>query len=67
MLRLLGWPVDTDSATVLAIVGAAGLVIDLVLKLALSRACGRALRRAVDLEAAKANRSASTPLALHLD
>ena len=67
MLRLAGWRVDTKAATTLAIAGAAGVVLDLVLKLTLSRPWGRALKGAVDLEAAKANRSSEAPLALHLD
>jgi uncharacterized membrane protein YidH (DUF202 family) len=39
----------------------AALVADLVLKLALSRPCGRVLAAAVDLEAAEANRRAEGP------
>jgi hypothetical protein len=42
--------------------GAGGaLVVDLALKLALSRPCGRLLARAVDLDAADANRRAEEP------
>lgn len=67
MLRLAGWRVDTKTAASLAIAGAAGLVLDVVLKLTISRPCMRALGAAVDLEAAKANRSLEAPLALHLD
>lgn len=40
---------------------AAALVADLILKLALSRRCGRALAAAVDLDAATANRRAEGP------
>lgn len=66
-LRLSGWPVDAPVSQSLAIAGAIGVVADLVLKLALSRPCGRRLASAVDLAAAKANRSSDVPLALHLD
>ena len=41
---------------ILAAYGAIGLVVDLVLKLALSRPCGRLIATAIDLDAAKANR-----------
>jgi hypothetical protein len=47
--------------------GAIGIVLDVVLKLALSRPCGVALAGAVDLEAAKSNRSSDVPLTLKLD
>jgi len=67
MLRLMEFPVDGDAARSLAFAGAAGVVLDLGLKLALSGPCGRRLAGAVDLEAAKANRSSEAPLALHLD
>lgn len=67
MLRLAGRGADSKAASALAIAGAAGVVLDLVLKLALSRPYGRMLREAVDLEAAKGNRSAEASLALHLD
>jgi hypothetical protein len=67
LLALDGLEVDASAARVLAIGGLAGLVVDLALKLALSRPCGRVLARAVDLAAATANRSSETPLSLHLD
>jgi hypothetical protein len=67
LLRWLGWRVDTGAVRVLAVCAAIGLVVDLVLKLALSRPWGSALARAVNLAAAKANRSSEEPLALHLD
>ena len=67
LLRLFGWGVDTSRVRVLALTGAIGVVVDLVLKLALSRPCGRALAAAVDLAAAKGNASSETPLTLHLD
>jgi hypothetical protein len=51
----------------LAVAGAVGVVLDVVLKRMLSRPCGRALAGAIDLEAAKANRSSEVPLTLHLD
>jgi len=67
LLRYAGWRTDTQAASALAIAGAVGLVLDLVLKLALSRPCGRALAGAIDLQAAQANQSSETPLSLHLD
>jgi hypothetical protein len=67
LLSLSGWRVDASAARALGAVGAVGVVVDLVLKLALSRPCGRALAGAIDLEAAKANRSSEVPLTLHLD
>jgi hypothetical protein len=67
LLRLAGWRVDEGAVRTLAIAGAAGLALDVVLKLTLRAACGRALRPAVDLAAAKSNRSSEAPLALHLD
>lgn len=67
MLRFWGWRVETDAVFALAVSGAAGVVLDLVLKLALSRPCGRLLAEAIDLDAAQANRSSDEPLALHLD
>jgi hypothetical protein len=67
LLRLVGWRVDASAVRRLAIAGAAGLALDVVLKLTLQKACGRALRRAVDLAAAKSNRASEAPLALHLD
>jgi len=67
VLRLSGWSVDTEATLGLAVSGAAGVVLDLVLKLLLSRPCGRMLAGAVDLAAARANRSSNEPLTLHLD
>jgi hypothetical protein len=67
VLRLMGYRVDSVAVRSLAVVGAGGVVLDLVLKLMLSRPCGRALASAIDLEAAKANRSSELPLELHLD
>jgi hypothetical protein len=67
MLRVSGLGADAATARVLAVTGAAGFVVDLVLKLVLSRRCGRLLASAVDLASAKANRSAEVALALHLD
>jgi hypothetical protein len=67
LLRLSGWRVDAPSVRSLAVAGAFGVVLDVVLKLTLSRRCGRALAGAIDLEAAKANRSSKAPLTLHLD
>jgi hypothetical protein len=67
LLRLAGWHVDAPAVRALAVCGAVGVVVDLVLKLALSRACGRLIASAIDLDAAKANRPSEVPLALHLD
>jgi hypothetical protein len=67
LLRLAGWRVDAKTVRTLAIAGAVGLVLDVLLKLTLQGPCGRALRPAIDLAAAKANRSPEAPLALHLD
>ena len=67
LLRLSGWHVDAAAVRALALAGAVGVVVDLVLKLALSRPCGRLLALAIDLDAAKANRSSDVPLALHID
>jgi hypothetical protein len=67
VLRWMGHRVEAGAIRALAIAGAAGCVADLLLKLLLSRACGRALAGAIDLEAAKANRSSEVPLELHLD
>jgi hypothetical protein len=66
-LRFLGWGVDAPSVRALAVTGAIGVVVDLVLRLALSRPCGRVLASAIDLAAAKANGSSEAPLTLHLD
>ena len=67
MLRLSGWRADTRATFALGISGAAGVVLDLLLKVTLSRPCGRLLGAAVDLAAARANRSSDEPLTLHLD
>jgi hypothetical protein len=65
LLTLAGLPGDAGAAWRLAAAGLAGVVIDLALKLALSRPAGRRLARAVDLDAARENRSSE--LALRLD
>lgn len=67
LLSLCGWRVDGAASRAMGLAGGVGLVVDLLLKLALSGPCGRALAGAVDLEAAKANRSSEVPLSLHLD
>jgi hypothetical protein len=67
LLRRYGWDADAATARALAASGVVGIIADLVLKLVLSRSYGRTLASAVDLAAAKANRSAEVPLALHLD
>jgi hypothetical protein len=67
LLRLAGVPTDVHSAQTLAAYGVIGLVVDLVLKLTLSRTCGRLIASAIDLDAAKANRPTERPLALHLE
>jgi hypothetical protein len=67
VLRLSGWRGDTQAVRLLAASGAVGVVLEVVLKLALQRRCARLLASAVDLEAAKANRSSEDALALHLD
>ncbi len=67
LLRLWGWRVDTSTSLRLASVGAAGAFLDLILKIALSRPCGRALASAIELDAASENRSSEVPLALRLD
>lgn len=56
----LGVPASAPAAP-LAWGAAGALLVDLVLKLALSRPCGRALAAAVDLEAAAANRRPEGP------
>jgi hypothetical protein len=67
LLRSMGQPVDAPAVRALALAGGVGVVADLILKLALSRRWGRALASAVDIDAAKANRSSDVPLSLHLD
>jgi spore maturation protein SpmB len=67
VLRLAGWRVDAAALRILAVSGAIGVVVDLVLKLALSPTCGRLLASVIDIDAAKANRSSEAPLTLHLD
>ena len=67
LLAMWGMRRGGDAAKALAVAGACGVFLDLVLKLALSRSCGRALAAAVDMEAARANRSSAKPLSLHLD
>jgi len=66
LLRLVGWRADAATTRNLALAGAAGVVVDLVLKLALSKPFGRLLASAIDLPAARDNRSSEIPLALHL-
>ena len=66
LLRFSGWHGDVRAVPALALAGAAGVVLDLVLKLALSPRCGRALAGAVDLDAAKENRASGASLSLHL-
>jgi hypothetical protein len=67
LLRFSGWHGDARAVPALALAGAAGVAIDLVLKLALSSRCGRALAGAIELDAAKANGSSEAPTTLHLD
>jgi hypothetical protein len=67
VLRLSGLSADPTTVRALGWAGAIGVVVDVVLKLALSRPCGRVLAAAIDLPAAKANGSSDTPLSLHLD
>jgi hypothetical protein len=67
LLRLSGSRVNVAGARVMALVGAIGVVFDLLLKLLLSQRCGRVLAGAIDLDAARANRSSEVPLTLHLD
>jgi hypothetical protein len=67
LLRIYGWHVESSAVRGLALVGAIGVVLDVVLKLALSKPYARALARAVDLDAAQANRSSESRLTLHLD
>jgi len=67
LFRLAGWRADAGSVWALAVCGAIGVVVDYALKLALARPCGRLIASAIDLDAAKANRSSEVPLALHLD
>lgn len=50
LARATAWPVPWEAARPLAIGGAVGVVLDLVLKLALSPPVGRVLQGAVDLE-----------------
>jgi len=67
LIRRMGFATDVGAVRALAVLGAAGCVLDLALKLVLSPPCGRALAAAIDLEAARANRSSEVPLELHLD
>jgi len=67
VLRFAGWRVDGEAVRALAAGGAAGALLDLALKLLLSRPCGRALSAAVDLTAARENRSSEAPVSLHID
>jgi drug/metabolite transporter superfamily protein YnfA len=67
LLRLAGVRAEMQAARVLAAYGAIGLLVDLALKLALSRPCGRLIAAAIDLDAAKANRPTERPLGLHLE
>ena len=67
VLRLVGRGAPPASLRALGVAAAAGVVADLVLKLALSPFCAGLLAGAVDLEAAREGRSAARLLALHLD
>ena len=67
MLRFIGRGAPWASLRALAVAAGVGLVVDIVLKLALSPRCAAALAAAVDLEAAREGRSAAALLALHLD
>jgi hypothetical protein len=67
VLRLSGWSVDPGAVRPLGLAGAIGVVVDLLLKLALSRRCGRTLAASIDLVAAKANGSSEVPITLRLD
>lgn len=67
LLRFWRFRADPSEVRALALAGAMGLVLDLCLKLALSRVFRRALVAAIDLPAAAANRSSETPLTLHLE
>jgi len=58
---------DAGAAGRLAVLGASGIAVDVVLKLVLSRSYGRLLARAVDLTAAGKNASTDVPVALDLD
>jgi hypothetical protein len=66
LLRLAGWSVEPPAVRVLAAIGAIGAVVDLALKLALSRPWGRLLGSAIDLVAARANRRPDVPRTLDL-
>lgn len=66
VLSLAGLPVSGDVSKRLAAAGGAGVLVDLVLKLALSRPAGRRLASAVDLEAARENRPSEVALRLDL-
>jgi len=66
LLVWMGWARDADAVKRLAIAGVAGVVLDLALKLALSRPAGRALAAAVDLDAARDNRAVRAELTLDL-
>lgn len=66
LLAMGGMTRDPATVRLLAIAGAAGAVLDLGLKLVLSRSCGRALAASVDLVAASENRSSERPLKLGL-
>lgn len=50
LAAVAGYPADADQVRLLARLGVIGVVADLVLKLALSRPCGRALAGAVDVD-----------------
>lgn len=57
----VGLPRPADAGASLLVVGGVGVALDLVLKLALSRPCGRALAGAVDLDAAAKGGRAAPP------
>ncbi len=66
-LRLWGFKSDAGAVRALAVTGAGAAVVDVVLKLSLSKLWGRILSGAILLEAARENRSSDVPLSLHID
>ncbi len=66
LLAALGRPAPDRTVLPLAAAGLAGVVLDGVLKIALSRPCGRALGASVDLDAAARLDIAGGPPSLHL-
>lgn len=63
----LGWTLPPRGAAGLAAAGAAGVVLDFVLKVVLSRRWGRALAAAVDLDALAAGREVPRTMAIKFD